>query len=107
MTRFTNKMLLAGALGCVTAAGAAFASPVSAPRKAVFYDSAALQTDAGARALYSRIVRAAAEVCPNDFSLLATRLVRECREQAIANAVGKIHNERLAELHAAATEKAG
>lgn len=107
MIRYTNKMLLAGALGCVAAAGAAFASPVVIPRQTVRYDSAALQTDAGARAVYSRIAKAAAEVCPNRYSLLTSDLVLQCRAQAIAEAVGKIHNQRLAELHAAATAKAG
>jgi UrcA family protein len=101
MIRYTNKMLLAGALASVVAAGAAFASPVEVPQKTVFYDSVALQTDTGARAVYSRIARAAEEVCPNAFSLLSSRLVVQCRAQAVAEAVGKIHNQRLSALHAA------
>ena len=103
MTRFINKMLLVGALGCVAAAGAAFASPVTMPRQTVQYDKAALQTDTGARALYLRIARAAEQVCPNRYSLLTSNLVMQCRQQAIKAAVGKIHNERLAALDAAAT----
>jgi UrcA family protein len=82
-------------------ASAAFASPVSAPRQVVRYDAVILSTDAGARALYSKLARAAEKVCPNTYSLVNNRVVQECREHAIA----KIGNQRLAELHAAASSK--
>ena len=109
MTRFIQKMPLVGALLGIAAVGAsaAFASPVSAPRQVVRYDAAALSTDAGARALYSKISRAAEKVCPNSYSLLTSGLVQECRNQAIASAVAKIGNQRLAQVHAAASSKSG
>ena len=107
MTRFTSTIPLIGALLGIAAASAAFASPVSAPRQVVRYDLATLSSDAGARALYSQISRAAEKVCPNSYSLLTSGLVQECREQAIADAVAKIHNQRLAAVHAAASSKSG
>ena len=109
MTRFTLKIPLVGALFGIAAvgAGAAFASPVNAPQQVVRYDAAALSTDAGARALYSKISRAAEKVCPTSYSLLASNLVQECRKEAIAAAVAKIGNQRLAQVHAAASSKSG
>ena len=109
MTRFTLKIPLVGALFGIAAvgAGAAFASPVNAPRQVVRYDLATLSTDAGARAVYAQISRAAEKVCPNSYSLLTSNLVQACREQAVADAVAKIHNQRLAAVHAAASSKAG
>lgn len=109
MTRFIPKIPLVAALFGVAAVGAsaAFASPVSAPRQVVTYDAAALSTDAGARALYSKLARAAEQVCPNSYSLLTSGLVQECRKEAIAAAVAKIGNQRLAQVHAAASSKSG
>jgi UrcA family protein len=109
MTRINVKMPVVGALFAIAAvgAGAAFASPVSEPRQVVMYDAGALSTDAGARAVYAQISRAAAKVCPNSYSLLTSSLVQACREQAVANAVAKIHSQRLAAVHAAASSKAG
>jgi UrcA family protein len=109
MTRFIPKIPLVGALLSIAAVGAsaAFASPVEAPRLVVRYDAAALSSDAGARALYSRISKAAEKVCPNSYSLLTSGLVQECRDQAIAVAVAKIGNQRLAQVHAAAGSKSG
>jgi UrcA family protein len=109
MTRFIPKIPLVGLLFGFAAVGAsaAFASPVSEPRQVVHYDAAVLSTDAGARALYAKISRAAERVCPNSYSLLTNGLVQECREQAIAAAVAKIGNQRLAQVHAAASSKSG
>jgi UrcA family protein len=109
MTRFVLKIPLVGALFGMAAvgAGAAFASPVSEPRQIVRYDATVLSTDAGARALYSKIARAAEKVCPNSYSLLESQLVRECRQEAIAAAVARIGNQRLAQVHAAASAKSG
>jgi|SRR5579862_6834460 UrcA family protein len=108
MTRFIPQLPLVAALLGISAvgAGAAFASPAE-PQQVVRYDAAALSTDAGARALYSKISRAAEKVCPNSYSLLTSGLVKECRDQAIAAAVAKIGNQRLAQVHAAASSKSG
>jgi UrcA family protein len=117
MTKLATKILLlgglaglaaAGAAGAAGAAAAAGASPVSndAPALVVRFSADMLATDSGARALYRRLAQAAEQVCPQPSE---TRLVREvvvkCREQAIAGAVDKIHNQRLAAIHAAASSK--
>jgi UrcA family protein len=108
MTRFIPKIPLVGALLSIAAVGAsaALASPDEAPRLVVRYDAAALSSDAGARALYSRISKAAERVCPS-YSLLTSGLVQACRDQAIAAAVAKVGNQRLAQVHAAASSKSG
>jgi UrcA family protein len=100
MSRVTTKFLLGG-LAALAVAGAAGAAPASEPTLVVRYDSAALETDVGARQLYARIARAAEQVCPNySYSRLISSAVLKCREEAISGAVGKIHNQRLAAIHA-------
>jgi len=72
------------------------------PRMVVTFSPAMLDTDSGARAVYHRIAKAAEQVCPNvSYSLLVSETVLKCRAQAISAAVGKIHNQRLAAIHAA------
>ena len=74
----------------------------------VHYNAGMLDTDSGARAVYYRIARAAEQVCPNNsYSLLVDRRIVQCRRQAIAAAVDKIHNQRLAAVYAAVTSKSG
>jgi UrcA family protein len=111
MTRLATKMLLLGGLAGLAAAGAAGASAESlnAPTLVVRYSHDMLATDSGARAVYRRIEKAAEQVCPNapSFARLTSPVVIKCREQAVADAVNKIHNERLAEVHAAASSKSG
>jgi UrcA family protein len=111
MTRLALKILLLGGFAGVAAAGAAGASPASSdvPALAVRFNPDMLATDSGARALYRRLARAAEQVCPpqpTQTHLVPAALVK-CREQAIADAVNKIHNERLAAVHAAASSKSG
>jgi UrcA family protein len=106
MTRLAIKILLLSGFAGVAAAGAAGASPASSdvPALAVQFSSDMLATDSGARALYRRLARAAEQVCPPQPT--ETRLIPEevvkCRAQAITAAVNKIHNQRLAAVHAAA-----
>jgi UrcA family protein len=100
MSRVTTKFLLGG-LAALAVAGAASAAPASEPTLVVRYDTAALETDVGARHVYAQIARAAERVCPNvSYSLLVSSAVLKCREEAISGAVGKIHNQRLAAIHA-------
>jgi UrcA family protein len=105
MTRLAIKIVLLGGFAAVAAAGAAGAATVSSdvPALTVQFNSDMLATDSGARALYRRLARAAEQVCPPQPT--ATRLipavVAKCREEAIAGAVDKIHNQRLAAVHAA------
>jgi UrcA family protein len=58
--------------------------------------------------LYRRLARAAEEVCPSPTNpRLLNPAIAKCREDAIAGAVNKIHNQRLAAVHAAASAKSG
>jgi UrcA family protein len=109
MTKLATKMLLLGGLAGLAAAGAAGASPANGdvPMQIVSYSADMLDTDGGARAVYHRIAKAAERVCPNtSYSLLVHSSVQKCREDAISAAVNKIHNQRLAAVHAAASSKA-
>ena len=110
MTRLQPKMMLLGGFVAFAAAGVAAASPTSpdVPTLVVRYDADLLATDSGARALYHRLAMAAKDVCPQfTNSLFSNREIVECRNAAIAGAVSKIHNQRLAAVHAAATSKSG
>jgi UrcA family protein len=92
--------------------GAAFIGAASAattdddvPRTTVHYNPQSLDTESGARAFYSRLVKAAAEVCPQDSESphWITAQVRECRAQALARAVFQVNNPRLAAVYAASS----
>jgi UrcA family protein len=110
MTRLATKMMLLGGFVGLAAGGVAAASPTSfdAPSVSVRYNSDMLATDSGARALYHRLATAAADVCPQSTeSRITSPKVIRCRNEAIAAAVNKIHNQRLAAVHAAATSKSG
>ena len=110
MTRLATTMLLFGGLaGLATAATAgALNAALDAPAIVVKYDSDALATDSGTRALYHRLAQAAEQVCP---SPSGTRLVsvaaQKCRQEALTAAVNNIHSQRLAALHAARMTKSG
>jgi UrcA family protein len=107
MKKIAAKMLLLGGLAVLAAAGAG-ASPASddVPALSVRYSADMLSTDTGARALYRRLSQAAEQVCPAQPT--ETRIVNEkvaqCRTQAIAAAVQKIHNQRLAAVYAASAK---
>lgn len=107
MTRLATKILLLGGFAGLAATGVASAAGSAEPALVVRYNADMLATDSGARALYHRIAKAALEVCPNDYSLLVSKRIVDCRRQAIAAAVDKIHNQRLAAVYAAATSKSG
>ncbi len=105
VTTGTALMLLCGIVGaaCSGAASAA-TSDDDVLSVAIHYDPQSLDTDSGARMLYRRIVNAAAEVCPQ-FSnpRWISDAVRRCREEAVAHAVMKINNPRLAAIYAASS----
>jgi UrcA family protein len=109
MTRLAIKILLLGGFAGVAAAGAAGASPASSdvPALAVRFSADMLTTDSGAHALYRRLAQAAEQVCPPQptESRIVPDAVVKCRQQAITAAVNKIHNQRLATVHAAASSK--
>jgi len=105
--KVTLAMILCG---IVSTAGMAAASAATQdgniPRQAVKYDSASLLTDTGAHVVYRKIVSAAEAVCPaNPGSMILSGAVQECRAQAIAAAVMKINNSRLAAIHDSASRK--
>jgi UrcA family protein len=99
-------LLLTGGLAVAAAAGAAPADS-DVPQLAVRYSEASLNTDAGAQALYQRIVRAAEKVCdPNQAgSRLPSAAEMKCRAQAVSSAIEKVHNPRLVAV--SSSSKAG
>ena len=114
MTRIATSMLLIGGLVGLAAAGAAGAAeastttPTDMPGIVVRFNSDMLATESGTRTLYRRLKSAAERVCPMETNTrLVNPRVQECRQEAVTAAVNKIHNQRLAELHAAANSKSG
>ena len=106
--KITLLMVLCGVVGAA-ASGAVSAASVAddVPSQVVKYAPATLNSDAGVRSLYHRIVRAAEEVCPvTPGTRWVPRAVAECRAESIARAVHQIDSPRLAALYAA-TSKSG
>src|SRR5271167_1643700 len=92
MTSLTTKLLLIGGMA-VGAAGAAAAADNDVNTAVVRYSTVDLATDSGVHTLYRRIEPAGSRL-PNE-------AVIRCRKEAVAGAVEKIHNQRLAALDAA------
>jgi UrcA family protein len=100
--KITLAMILCGVVGAAGIGAVSAATPDDqAPSITVKYDPRALSTEDGARALYRRLVRAAAEVCPDgsESPHWITTAVRECREQSIARAVFRINNPSLVAVY--------
>jgi UrcA family protein len=96
-------LLVLGSLAGVIAAGAASANPDSdVPSIVVKYSDQSLASDAGVTDLYRRITAAARKVCPTASirDLVGIRLSEQCRDQAVARAIHKVDNSRLAALYA-------
>jgi UrcA family protein len=92
-------LALTAAAAGVLAGGMANAQNPQPLTTIVKYDASLLDTDEGARRVYYRLVLAAEKVCPENYSTrIQTSAVVECRKQAIAQAVEKIHSTRLAAL---------
>ena len=104
MTSVAAKFLLIGGIA-LAAASAAIASPTDSdvPKIVIRYTSSSLATDSGVQALYRRIEMAAERVCVIEpaGSRLPSPAVLKCRRDAVAGAVEKVHNQRLATLYAA------
>jgi UrcA family protein len=99
--KLTLLMVLGGLIGASCASAVYAATPGDPPPGvAVTYDPQSLATDAGAKAVYRRLVKAAEAVCPAPFSgsRLVSHATQECRQLAIARAVRQINNPRLAAL---------
>jgi UrcA family protein len=88
--------VLAGSLG-VSQAATAFGEP---PAVVVSYSDLDLSTTEGAKTLYTRISRAAREVCPFEDAADLPRKVKNhaCREAAIERAVSAINSTQLAAI---------
>lgn len=75
------------------------------PQVVVRYGDLNVETEAGALALYNRIVRAASRVCPSagirDIARL--QIVRACQDASVARAVGAAGLPRLAAIQDART----
>jgi UrcA family protein len=103
-SQITIAMIVCGIVGAAFIGAASAASTDDgAPSVTVRYNPQSLDTESGARALYSRLVKAAVEVCPQtpNSTPWISGPVRECREQALARAVFQVNNPRLAAVYAA------
>jgi len=98
--------VLCGLLGAAAAGAAGAAVGDDAPRIVVRYSADSLSTDSGARKLYERLVHAAEQVCPDEFSSgrLSSPAVQICRRQSIARAVQQIGSPRLAAVYATSSK---
>ncbi|MGC1386973.1 MAG: UrcA family protein [Steroidobacteraceae bacterium] len=102
-SKITMAMIACGIVGAAFIGAANAATPDDdVARVTVRYNPQSLETESGARALYSQLVKAAAEACPQgpDSPHWITQQVRECRAQALARAVFQVNNPRLAALYA-------
>jgi UrcA family protein len=96
--KITLLMVLCGVVG-LAASGAVSAASDDGPGFSFKYSPEMLTTDAGVRALYNRIVRAAEDVCPvSTGSHVISSGVKECRAKAVASVVHQINSPRLAAL---------
>lgn len=103
LTSFYRSVLLGAA---IAAAGLATpllaAAPDDARSVSVKYADLDLNTASGVDRLYRRIESAAREVCPdiNSRDLGIWSAARRCEAEAIAAAVSKVNNPKLALVHA-------
>jgi UrcA family protein len=102
-TRARARFAVAAVAGCLFAAavGVAGAAPSdSPPTVRVSYGDLDLTTAQGVHALYGRIVAAAEQVCPvaQMQNLTLYWKSRACQKRAIAEAVERVGNPRLAAL---------
>jgi UrcA family protein len=102
-------LMLTGGLGCAMVFGTASAATPDndLPSIVVRYTNQTLATDHGVQQLYSQIVRAARQVCPDAMirDLAARAAVQQCRQQAVARAIHQIDSPELASLHAASSKR--
>lgn len=75
------------------------------PQVVVRYGDLNVETEAGALALYNRIVRAASRVCPSVGirDLARLQIVRACQDASVARAVAETGIPRLAAIQNART----
>jgi len=86
----------------IGAVGSAHAANAESPALMVRYSDLNLSTEQGSLALYGRIVAAAHQVCTVEGirDLKAVAALKDCREQAIAQAVRDVNSPMLAAVYA-------
>lgn len=101
--------LTIGALLASTGAASAAQPSAGGLQTTVYYNLSDLATERGALEVYRRIASAAMEVCPGYDSRRAEVVAasKACQRQAIAGAIGRIGNPRLAAVHARALPRHG
>ena len=105
--KITLAMILCGVVGAAGIGAVSAATPDDESSSvAVKYHAEDLSTQEGARVLYRKLVRAAAEVCPTDSAspLFPSPAIAKCRAQSIARAVFKINNPSLVAVYNASTK---
>ena len=101
MFRLKSKLLACALLATLASPLSALATTINvlepAPSRVVKFGDLDLSRDAGVAALYSRIKAAAREVCvPLDAATMQLVRVRfDCRQGAIARAVGDVNSPAL------------
>jgi UrcA family protein len=96
-----SALTAAAVLALPSVASAAQPRADAPPQTTVQYTFSELATDAGTRAVYARIKRAAAAVCPSydPLDLDMAAVSKECQQQAMARAVSQIGDARLAAVY--------
>ena len=104
-TFISAPLLLLGGLAGAMAAGAT-GTDNDPPSVTVKYSQDSLASSDGVSDLYRRISFAAKQVCPDGSvrDLASQQQVQACRRQAVARAIAKIDDSRLAALHAGHTK---
>ena len=87
---------------CAAVGAIGSAHAANSPALTVRYSDLNLSTEQGSLALYGRIVAAAHQVCTAEGirDLRAVAAVKDCREQAIAQAVHAVNSPMLASVYA-------
>jgi len=96
-----GALTTAALLALPSVASAAQPSARTPPQTTVEYSFSELATDAGTRAVYARIKRAAEAVCPSydAMDLEMADVSQACQRQAVARAIARIGNDRLADVY--------
>jgi UrcA family protein len=96
-----SALTTAALLAPASVASAAQPTADAPPQTTVQYSFSELATDEGTRAVYARIKRAAAAVCPSydTLDLQMADVSKECQRQAMARAIAQIGNARLAAVY--------
>jgi len=109
LTTLRRSLAVAGAFAALTMTTTSFAASQTdmTPSVAVSYGDLNLSTDAGAKALYQRISKAARQVCPDVYSrdLRMASAAKQCQLAAVAEAVREVNNSKLAMVHATHTAR--